>query len=145
MSDRNHDIWEKWMQEKKSFKSLAGEYGLSAQRIREIVLKENQKFGTARTLRERFAREFAPFTAGMAQSAMSLNRMFNALMRAAPREALTSPKTFLEWFMEQVPTDFMDFGNLGPARISVLLKIQKQIQNTDGLKEKLLDNCEKIR
>ena len=140
--DRNEEIYRKRM-EGRTLRSLADEYGVSIERIRQITLRDD--YEQSDKLRERFIKEFHPLVATKQQSSMSINGMFNSLLRACPRDIYFSgPEAFLNWFMDCTVVDFIDFRNLGPARISVLVKIQNTIRETKGFKKKLLNGCKVI-
>lgn len=150
-ADRNEEIWRKRTEQNRTFDSLGKEYGLTRERIRQIVKsvdrKHAHKIAQESSLRWRFVDEFFPLVSNRSQTAMSLIGIFNALLYhgfATSDRYTQSPKSFLEWFMACDIGNFIDVKNLGPERITICIKIQDQIKNTPSLKDKLLDGCKTI-
>lgn len=137
---RNLDIWQRKTKKKQSLKSIADEYGLSVERVRQIVAAESKTRASA-SLRDRFMWEFGPLTAGMQQSSMSIKGLFNGLMRMAPAYAKSNPEDFLEWFLDRDILDFAEAKGFGPIRAGILMDIQDKIRSTKGLREALVYEC----
>ena len=143
------EIWRKKTEEGMTLRALAEEYGVSAERIRQIVIKMDRIYNpdskTGSTLRDRFMDEFKYLVEGRGQTSMSIQGIFNAVLRRLPIPSrLYDPEEFLNSFMECSEADFLEMRGIGVERVVVLLDIQKAIQSTDGLRERLLNGCERI-
>ncbi len=146
---RNEEIWRKRTEEGWTLRELAKMYGLSPERIRQIVITANRIYNPlnqrGQTLRDHFIREFSPMVEDRGQCAMSIKGIFNVLMRGRPSEISDwQPKDFLDWFVHCTDEDFACIRGLGVERIAIVKDIQKAMQSTDGLREKLLNGCTKI-
>lgn len=146
---RNEEIWRKRTEEGWTLRALAKMYGLSPERIRQIVITAERIYNPlsqrGQTLRDHFIREFSPMVEDRGQCAMSIKGIFNALMRGRPREIRDGqPKDFIDWFVQCTDEDFACIRGLGVERIAIIKDIQKTIKSTDGIREGLLDGCKKI-
>lgn len=147
--DRNEEIWRRRTYDGLTLRELAKEYGISPERVRQIVFNADRIYNPdsyyGPTLRDHFIREFSPMVEDRGQCVMSIKGIFNALMRGRPREIRDGqPKDFLDWFVQCTDEDFACIRGLGVERIAIIKDIQKAVQSTDGIRERLLDNCKKV-
>lgn len=113
----------------------------------ERFFRENEMQRPARspTLKERFVEEFSELVEGRDPRKMGIKAIFNTLLRGYPGKTIsTTPEKFMKWFMSLTIWDLIDINEMGPIRIKTVLAIQERIQGTDGLHDRLLQNCDKI-
>lgn len=113
----------------------------------ERFFRENEAQMPVRspTLKERFVEEFSDLVEGRDPRKMGIKAIFNTLLRGYPSKTIsTTPEKFMKWLMSLTIGDLIDINEMGPIRIKTVLAIQERIQGTDGLQDRLLQNCDKI-
>lgn len=92
------------------------------------------------SLRKRFDIEFEDVLK-YKNSVFNVRKLFNCLLRAAPKDAVQTPEGFLDWFLSKDVGDMIEINNMGPKSIVNAQNIQRNIRDTPGMKQHLLRNC----
>lgn len=112
---------------------------------RFFVENETQMSVRRPTLKEKFVEEFSNLVEGRDPRKMGIKAIFNTLLRGYPGKTVsTTPEEFMKWFVNLTMGELIDINEMGPIRIKTVLAIRARILGTDGLQDRLLQNCDKI-